>query len=84
MNREEMIDRYSELYDRMSGSGDVRNMRMFGEAERSVRGTAGRPGQGVQNTGIFLPLVQTVKGKIHSALTIFYIIKRLMDCILIY
>lgn len=36
MNREEMIDRYSELYDRMSRSGDVRNMRTFGEAERAV------------------------------------------------
>lgn len=36
MRKEDMIARYEELYDRMSRSGDVRNMRTFGEAERAV------------------------------------------------
>lgn len=38
MNREEMMARYSELYERMSRSRDVRNMRTFGEAERAIFG----------------------------------------------
>lgn len=38
MRKEEMIARYTELYDRMSRSEDIRNMRTFGEAERTVFG----------------------------------------------
>lgn len=36
MRKGEMIARYEELYDRMSRSRDVKNMRTFGEAERAV------------------------------------------------
>lgn len=33
MTKEQMIDRYEELYNKMKSSQDVKNMRIFGEAE---------------------------------------------------
>ena len=32
MDREQMISRYEELYDKMKDSKDVKNMKIFGEA----------------------------------------------------
>ena len=32
MDKEQMISRYEELYDRMKDSKDVKNMKIFGEA----------------------------------------------------
>lgn len=34
--KEEMIDRYHQLYDKMKDSKDPKNMKIFGEAERWV------------------------------------------------
>ena len=55
MRKEDMIARYEELYDRMSRSGDVRNMRTFGEAERAVfaelAGTRGARGDKPRHGG---------------------------------
>lgn len=34
MTKEQMIDRYCDLYDKMKDSKDVKNMKIFGEAEK--------------------------------------------------
>lgn len=34
--KEEMIDRYASLYDKMKESKDVKNMKIFGEAEKYI------------------------------------------------
>lgn len=34
MTKEEMIERYEELYDKMKHSKDVKNMKLFGKAEK--------------------------------------------------
>lgn len=36
MTKEEMIDRYEVLYDKMKESGDVKNMKIFGKAEKYI------------------------------------------------
>lgn len=34
MNKEQLIERYDELYDKMKHSQDVKNMKIFGKAEK--------------------------------------------------
>ena len=34
MTKEQMIERYHELYNKMKDSKDVKNMKVFGEAEK--------------------------------------------------
>lgn len=42
MTKEEMIDRYDELYHKMVNSKDPKNMRIFGESEKWVFGEVAR------------------------------------------